>query len=750
MPIATKGWQDLPPELAPEPGEPVAAWLDRITAFEDANPGELTPVDAPALIDLEARMGAYADTQLAAAEAFVTSMFGSHVPVYNVLDYPGVDPTGATDSWAGIQQALDDANKYNRTTDTYVAGQRGGVVFFPLGTYKVLKSLYTDARIRMVGQIGISAGGKTSQIVADPAGDYTNGAYSEKFLLKVGNRNTGTYWWHSGSLELLKLDCAQVPGLAGFHCWESGENSLVSRVYVTNTGWTDRTVNDVSFSADSKVINSATAAFTQDDVRGTVTLNDATGFPAAWADETATDCVITKGSDIITSPSGQMTATMKGKEWAAGGQGMYVKAYIDANTIRMSDPMTFSQNPRSITFTQPRTLRIERVVNATTAWLTREALTTGAGGSVTLRRGRPAVQYHGGGATMHIDNLAVFENSGHGLEIISGKSGFINVQGDNNGGALVRFRDCGASADCGTYELGVKSENNDYGAGDYSHYSRHEPPILMDGCGPIHVNLTGSVTAGDRGTRAVVQISRKAGFSAGLPSVTLNLTGSNPYNAEFRYGIYDADTGRHVDTPVLQDTNGGQMFPLVLWNRPIIAAGDYGDTFNVDDFVGNVRRTIGTNIPTQRAGTEPWRVSIPFWNQPNLFTSAGGGSFWNASYQGTAINTVIGYNGNGVQNDDARWYLNLSKGTWRLDLNGYKGTDRGVTTWDISFDAGVTWTTIGTVDEYAAAAIQSANFTNIVVPSSGRAILRARVLTKNAASSGYLMVWSQAEFIRTA
>lgn len=46
--------------------------------------------------------------------------------VYNVLDYPGVDPTGVADSRAGIQAALDDCKN---------AG--GGVVYVPKGTYKL-------------------------------------------------------------------------------------------------------------------------------------------------------------------------------------------------------------------------------------------------------------------------------------------------------------------------------------------------------------------------------------------------------------------------------------------------------------------------------------------------------------------------------------------------------------------------------------------------------------------------------------
>lgn len=669
------------------------------------------------------------------------------------VDYPcSIALTDSID-WAAIQTAVDVLDTYNQGDPTlgssYSTGQRGGEAFLPLAVYWINRSIYTEARIRLVGQLGGAAGGKSSLLRADPAGDYTNGPYTEKFLLKVGRRNTGTYWWHSGSLELLELDCNQASGLAGFHCWGSGENSLIDRVFVTRTGWTNRTKADVTFTADSKIIVSNTAAFTQDDVSGIVTPNDSTGFPTTWpADVTVADAAASKGLDVISSPGGNFTAAMKGMEWLQSGQGIYVKAYISATQLQMSEPMAV-QGALSFTLTRPRGLRIERVVDATHAWLTREALTGGSGASVTFQTPRPAVQYQDGGATMNIRSLACFENSGHGLEIINGTQGWIEISGDNNGGSLVRLRDCGNGGDCGTFDVKLKGENNDYNAGNLDNFSRHNPVVLMDGCGGVHLNLSGHVSASDRGTRTVVRIDRKAGFAAGFPSVTLDLTGSNPYNTEFRYGILDTDTGRRVDTPFLADTNGGQMTPLVLWNRPIVMGGDYGDTLRLDDLLLNIRRIrSNSQDASQRIGTEPWRVSIPFGNTPN----AQAVGTWTSQYLAAAWGTILGFNNSNAQNDDMRWFLNLSKGTWRLDLNGYKGADRAITTFDISYNGGSSYTTIGTVDLYAASgSIAPASFTSIAVPDSGRCIFRARALTRNVSNTtGWIMAWSQGEFIRTA
>jgi len=52
--------------------------------------------------------------------------------VFNVLDYPGADPTGATDSSKAIQKAINLAN-----TPT-TSGGIGGIVYFPPGKLRQL------------------------------------------------------------------------------------------------------------------------------------------------------------------------------------------------------------------------------------------------------------------------------------------------------------------------------------------------------------------------------------------------------------------------------------------------------------------------------------------------------------------------------------------------------------------------------------------------------------------------------------
>jgi hypothetical protein len=707
-----------------------------------ANPSLPRPGDKVVNV-METRYGAIGDgTYHPLSERFTTLSMAKAM-------YPCAIALSDTIDWAAIQTALDYVDGYNQgdpsLTSSYTSGQRGGEVKLPLPkvSYFVNRSIYTEARIRFTGIIGTSAGGKSSNLKADPNGDYTNGPYAEKFMVKIGRRSTGNYWWHSGSLEYMQLDCNHAPGLAGYHCWGSGENSLVNCVNVINTGWTDRTVNDITYTADSKVITSNNAAFTQDDVTGLFFVGDAVGFPNPYpADVSFSDGAFTKDSDIYSSPSSNFTNAVKGMELRFGatfGTPIYVKAVLSPTQLQMSEKFRWSQSGVASVLTKPRTVRIERVVSPTQAWLRRPALTSGVG-SATIRRPRPGGQYHEGGATMNIKGFASFGNSGPGIEIINGRQGWIEISGDNDS-CLVKLRDCGIG-DPGTFDIHLKGEKQLYGVNDYDLKGAQEPYVLSDGCGGVLTRITGG-TVFDQGGQAVVRVQRKAGFSGGFPAFEFAITGANPYNTEGEWEIFDADTGRGVK--VAAALNTGQWNPLILWNRPIIMGGDVADTFVLDDFLGDVRRTYGTPLPTQKAGTEKWRHWWSFGFQPSQIVQGS----WQGTYLGNAVATTLGYNASNAQNDEARWWVDLSKGTWRLDLNGYKGTDRAITTWDISYDNGASWTTLGTVDQNAAATISVSSFTNIVVPNSGRAILRARALTRTS-TTGWIMGWSVGEFIRTA
>lgn len=112
-----KDWRDLPQALIPAVGEFPFDWHARIDAYATANPGALTPLDAVALEDLEAR----ARAELNAKGVTVAA------------------PTGnATTDTAAIQAALTAA--------------AGGVAELRVGTYATNATLIVPAQTTLRGQ----------------------------------------------------------------------------------------------------------------------------------------------------------------------------------------------------------------------------------------------------------------------------------------------------------------------------------------------------------------------------------------------------------------------------------------------------------------------------------------------------------------------------------------------------------------------------------------------------------------------
>jgi hypothetical protein len=129
-------------------------------------------------------------------------------------------------------------------------------------------------------------------------------------------------------------------------------------------------------------------------------------------------------------------------------------------------------------------------------------------------------------------------------------------------------------------------------------------------------------------------------------------------------------------------------------------------------------------------GDDIWRSAIDVWAAPNFIVQ---GTYL-ASYYANALLTTQFYNNSNAQGDGFVWVSNLSPGTWRLDYIPIKDPGGGVMTFDISYDNGTTYTTLGTYDCYAAAksAQSTQSFTGITVPTYCAARLRVRVLSRNA------------------
>lgn len=109
------------------------------------------------------------------------------------------------------------------------------------------------------------------------------------------------------------------------------------------------------------------------------------------------------------------------------------------------------------------------------------------------------------------------------------------------------------------------------------------------------------------------------------------------------------------------------------------------------------------------------------------------------------------YNLSGAINDGGAWPLDLSAGIWNLTVLVNQISVGGVVTIDISYDNGTSWTHLTDTDLYAAATAQTAvPILGVTVPSPGIALLRFRVLSKNASSAGYYISLSSVTAVRTA
>jgi hypothetical protein len=86
----------------------------------------------------------------------------------NVLWFDGVDPTGATDSFAGIQAAVDAAYAANQNRDTDIDGW--GIIFFPPGIYSISDTVDFDPGGGIeCGVTVLGCGTKNTQITASMA-----------------------------------------------------------------------------------------------------------------------------------------------------------------------------------------------------------------------------------------------------------------------------------------------------------------------------------------------------------------------------------------------------------------------------------------------------------------------------------------------------------------------------------------------------------------------------------------------------
>lgn len=669
--------------------------------------------------------------------------------------------------WAASQKALNQANSWSGiygSGGAYTGSSRGGVVYFPLSQYYINRSWYTDARIRLVGDVGSAFGGKATNVKASTTGDFTAGMgrYPEKFMLKMGVDQTygSTIWAHAAAVELMEFDCNFAPGLAAMHWWNAGEMFWLDRVAARNSGITQRTVTDVVTTAGSDIVVSATGAFTDDDWRAHVS-DPSAGYPSwsaynpAVSDYTRTDAQFVYDSDILYSPGASFTSAHLHKELSSSGGGpgghgyaMHVIAIVDSTHVQISSKWRFANSTQTIVFTRPRDLRIREVIDATHARLDRAATANASGATMTIDRPRPGIQLESGGATLHLGKINVTGNSGAGVEFIKGSGGFIqSVSGDNNGGNLIRFNRCGASADPISYTVGyIKAENNQYGVDTFNSRSRwlsyadHDPVIGMDNCGEclVHI-LGGTASASERGSVHVQLLQTPAQYYlSGAGAIRTFIDGANPYNLEFERAVWEGLTNSGIPVPTFYNNDGLFHAPME-WNLPSPKRG-------------SVLGEPGS------AGSESWTHLIPVHLQPNRIVQ---GASWIAQPNGTGNDSLMFQNifsflFSKALNDEIHWYTALSRGTWLFSFVGCAFANGGILTFEYSVDGGKNWLQLNTagagtntLDQYSAGQfITLFSPTAVKIMQGGRVITRVRVTGKNASAGAYGMPVSYAGWVR--
>ncbi|WKN47157.1 hypothetical protein [Nocardioides sp. Arc9.136] len=151
-------------------------------------------------------------------------------------------------------------------------------------------------------------------------------------------------------------------------------------------------------------------------------------------------------------------------------------------------------------------------------------------------------------------------------------------------------------------------------------------------------------------------------------------------------------------------------------------------------------RSSAGRVPRLRQA-ESWQAFIPVSAPTNGNANFEGAARFDAGYPMSMQRSSVG----GVQNAEVSWRVDLSAGTWTVQLAHVRGTNRGIYT--VQLDG----VTIGTVDGYFNGVdVRFDSITGVAVPVGGVHTVRLLMATKNAAASSYYGTPSFLQFTRTA
>lgn len=181
--------------------------------------------------------------------------------------------------------------------------------------------------------------------------------------------------------------------------------------------------------------------------------------------------------------------------------------------------------------------------------------------------------------------------------------------------------------------------------------------------------------------------------------------------------------------------------------------GCYVQMANNTALAGSDNDTTGSNTfilreKIQWDGLSPHAVEI----HPNRFPAENTG--WNNTQANSASFSGATNSSGGAVDALIGWDVQMRRGTWRIDLCHFSGTNRGIYTVEIAnvTEGGTvgSFTTLTAIDGYEAAGTHKrSSVLGLAIATSGRKRLRLRMATKNASSSSFIGSFEHLAMIRT-
>jgi hypothetical protein len=547
--------------------------------------------------------GPYASVaSLTATQADVDALVSRNSINVKAAPYNAVGD-GVTDDTAAIQAAI--------TAAAVNLGKGGCDVVIPVGTYLISSALLMKYNTRLIGQSGRGA----TMIKASASGNFTNGSRSAFPAMIKWDGGDG--WAHGVQLRGFQLNTNGIAGLSGTWFQGPGENFLFDDLRCDSTAPVTRQVTDAQLTAGSRVVTFTSSTVTEEDVNARITTGGSVAAPAAPVPTTSTSggsiaaskqvtvavTYVTADGQTAPSATGGVTTgagttnkvTVPSPSAATGATGWvayannagFGKLVRQGGVNAIGTPLDITTLPdgsvswpTAVTPYQkidyPNWAANSNEASKTTVTMREPAVATLSNVTLTIARPTDAFVFDMttvGAATGRIGFINGNNNSGALLRFkgLGAGTWLIDVlSGDDNGGGLLRLSRGAITGNPANITIGqIKAENQSYNP---NYQWNMDPVVLFDRCWTVNLNVLGGTPVTTGYARDFVRLDHSwATADAGGPSMSLmGLEGQNWFNTAYTNLLSDTKSGEVV--PV--SSYGEQSpYPMVLWNKKLKLAG---------------------------------------------------------------------------------------------------------------------------------------------------------------------------------